>query len=115
MASEANSFKVTLLFPISDNEGQPFSEEIWSWWRDELTRLIFGFTQMGVVRAWWEGRGLAQGWWRGQSDQSRWLVIVVKTETEVNKIREFLRVARVRFSQDKMYFECHPVHFEEVS
>ena len=48
------------------------------------------------------------------SDQNREIVINVKTEREVASIREFLQEARKKFRQKKMYFEYHPVFFEEV-
>ena len=28
-------FRVTMFFPLQDNDGNVFDEEIWEWWRDE--------------------------------------------------------------------------------
>ena len=96
--------KVTLFFPLYDNSGDVFDEEIWKWWRENLTVLLKGFTDMGVVH----------GWWQGHSDRNRWIVAVVRSEQDVRRIRGFLRLARAKFSQKAMYLEYHGVHFEEV-
>lgn len=98
------SFKVTLLVPLRDNEGELFDLMTWSWWNDELTSLVSGFTDVGV----------ATGWWRGYSDQNRVIVIIVRSMSEVNAIRDLLVRARDRFRQEAMYFEYHRVVFEEV-
>src|SRR5215212_4319495 len=63
------AIKVTLLVPLADNDGEPFDLITWSWWNDELTELVSGFTDLGVVT----------GWWRGFSDQNRIIVVIVKT------------------------------------
>lgn len=104
MAKSSTSFKVTVLIPLKDNDGEPFDLITWSWWSDRLTELVSGFTDVGVVT----------GWWRGYSDQNRSLVIIVKTLREVDAIRRLLRDARVRFRQEAMYLEYHRVFFEEV-
>ena len=96
--------KVTILIPLQDNDGDPFDLATWSWWNDELTELVSGFTDLGVVT----------GWWRGYSDQNRVIVVIVKTMREVDALRELLRQARVRFRQEAMYLEYHEVVFEEV-
>ena len=100
----APSVKVTVLVPLHDNDGEPFDLATWSWWSDELTALVSGFTDVGVVT----------GWWRGYSDQNRSIVIIVKSAHEVDAIRNLLREARVRFRQEAMYLEYHDVTFEEV-
>src|SRR5215212_7103206 len=98
------AIKVTLLVPLADNDGEPFDLITWSWWNDELTELVSGFTDLGVVT----------GWWRGFSDQNRIIVVIVKTMREVDALRELVRQARTRFRQEAMYFEYHEVVFEEV-
>lgn len=104
MSTLPTSFKVTLLIPLYDNDGEPFDLATWSWWNDELTELVSGFTDLGVVT----------GWWRGYSDQNRIIVLIVKTVHEVDALRELLRKARVRFRQEAMYLDYHEVVFEEV-
>ncbi len=104
MVDSMNGWKVTMLFPLQDDEGKPFSEEIWRWWRTEIRRLVRGFTDMGVVA----------GWWEGVSDLNRSIVTIVRTEREIAALRNFLLAAREKFSQDAMYFDYHPTHFEEV-
>lgn len=99
------ALKVTMFFPLYDNEGNVYDEGVWKWWRENLTLQFRGFTDMGVVK----------GWWQGHSDQNRWIVAVVKTQNEVQHIRQFLKLARAKFDQETMYLEYHRVHFEEVS
>jgi hypothetical protein len=96
--------KVTVLLPLSDNEGQPFDEQTWSWWNDHLTSLVAGFTDLGVV----------SGWWRGFSDRNRHLTIIVESMHEIDAIRDLLRSARHRFRQEAMYLEYHVTTFEEI-
>lgn len=105
MPRPPSGLKVSLLIPLTDNEGEPFDLRTWSWWNTELTSLVSGFTDMGV----------ATGWWRGFSDRNRVIVVVVQSPHEVNAIRALLREARVRFRQEAMYLEYHRVFFEEVS
>ncbi|HUR81848.1 MAG TPA: hypothetical protein VM733_13870 [Thermoanaerobaculia bacterium] len=102
--AESPSIKVTLLIPLNDNNGEPFDLVTWSWWNDELTELVSGFTDLGVVT----------GWWRGYSDQNRIIVVIVKSMREVDALRQLVREARTRFRQEAMYFEYHEVVFEEV-
>lgn len=97
-------FKVTVLVPLYDNDGEPFDLATWSWWNDQLTTLVSGFIDLGVVA----------GWWRGYSDQNRIIVMIVTTMREVDAIRELPRGARRRFRQEAMCLEYHPVSFEEV-
>ena len=102
---ESSGLKVTLLVPLRDNDGNPFDLRTWAWWSGELMSLVSGFTDLGV----------ATGWWRGYSDENRVIVMVVKTEREVDAIRSLLREARRQFRQDAMYLEYHSVFFEEVT
>ena len=104
MAKLPTSLKVTLLIPLNDNDGEPFDLVTWSWWNDQLTALVAGFTDLGV----------ATGWWRGYSDQNRVIVVVVKSMTQIAMIRRLLADARLRFRQEAMYLEYHRVWFEEV-
>jgi len=104
MPKTPTSLRVTVLIPLTDNDGKPFDLPTWSWWSDRLTSLVSGFTDLGV----------ATGWWRGYSDQNRVIVIIVKSMREVTAIKRLLREARVRFRQEAMYLEYHRVHFEEV-
>lgn len=105
MSESAGHFKVTMFFPLRDNDGNAFEEETWEWWRDELTTLLAGFTDLGAVN----------GWWQGQSDQNQWIVAIVESAESMDGIRHFLKSARQMFRQDAMYFEWHPVHFELVT
>ena len=72
MNESGDHFRVTMFFPLSDNDGNAFEEEIWEWWRDELTKILSGFTDLGVV----------SGWWQGQSDQNQSIVAIVESEEQ---------------------------------
>lgn len=84
---------------------RPIGQETWEWWDTEFSKLAAGFSDMGVVR----------GWWQGYSDVNRWIVLVVDGENEIGRIRAFLKNARRRFRQKAMYLEFHQVTFEEVA
>ena len=43
---EPNAIKVTMLFPLLDNEGEPFSAEIWDWWLDQVVTFGEGWTPL---------------------------------------------------------------------
>ncbi len=103
--AEMTAIKVTLILPLTDNEGHPFDLNTWTWWSDALMNLVSGFTDLGV----------ATGWWRGHADRNRVLTIVVRSGEEVDSIRRLLREAKARFRQEAMYLEYHPVMFEEVT
>lgn len=102
MIEKPNALKVTMLFPILDNNGEPFDEEDWIWWQDELDRLG-DFTELGQTR----------GLWKGRNDKCRWIMAIVD-EQKIGAIREFLAEARKRFRQEVMYLDYHPVYFELV-
>ncbi len=103
MDYEPNAFKVTLIFPLRDNEGRPFPESVWQWWNSEIARVLPGFTDMGGV----------EGLWQKKVDQNLMLFSVVERE-RLDEVRSFLREARIRFGQNAMYFEFHPVFKEDV-
>ena len=104
MLGREHWYQVTLLFPLRDNDGKPFEEEVWRWWLQKITQLCQGFTDLGVV----------EGWWQKHSDQNRWIVMNVKSGQEVDAIRDFMRAARKKFRQKTMYLEYHLVYLEEI-
>lgn len=60
--------KITMLFPLFDNDGNPFAEETWNWWMDKVLEVLGGdFTEMGLTK----------GGWRGHADQCRWIMAVI--------------------------------------
>lgn len=101
-----NAFKVTLIFPMQDNERKPFPESVWRWWHAEVIRLFSGFTDMGRV----------EGYWMKQTERNKLIFCVVRSETRLGEIRSFLEEARKpeRFNQEAMYFEVHSVFQEDV-
>jgi len=60
MPATGTHLKVTVLIPLTDNEGEPFDLQIWNWWNHRLTSLVSGFTDLGV----------ANGHWRRFADQN---------------------------------------------
>lgn len=104
MDYKSNAYKVTLMFPLQDNDGNPFPMSVWDWWVDEMKRLLSGFTDAGAV----------EGHWQRQTDWNKMVFIVVKREEKLDEILDFLREACARFGQTAMYFEFHPVFQQDV-
>lgn len=104
MESEPNRIKVTMLFPLRDNDGRPFDEETWNWWMDKVLEVLGDFTEMG----------LTNGGWRGHADQCRWIMAVI-SEDRLDAVHSFLHEARERFKQKAMYLDFHPVRLELVT
>ena len=99
-----NAYRVTVFFPLLDNDERPFEEDIWDWWRDEITKLRFAFTELGVVR----------GYWEGHSEEHRWLFWIVRSAKEVSELRDFVVQAKERFRQMEMFFEVIQVFYQGV-
>ena len=99
----SESLKVNLLFPLEDNDGEPFDEDVWGWWRSEMTVRFAGYTDLGKVK----------GYWEGYSDQHR-MVVMVLPDSELPAVRRFLQEARERFRQEAMYLDHHPVVLELI-
>ena len=97
--------KVTMLFPIFDNDGNAFDEETVDWWRDALHETLGGA---------YNEPGQTLGHWEGYTELCRWIVAVVD-ERDLDKIYAFLAEARRRFRQDVMYLDYHPVTFDLIS
>jgi hypothetical protein len=103
----SNAYKVTMFFPLRNNDGEEYGLDVWAWWHERITAILAGFTDLGQVK----------GWWLGYSDENRWIVAVVKSEEEVKLLREFLGVAATKkyFDQEKMFLEYHSTCYEEIS
>src|SRR5258708_38039583 len=105
MSKLPSGLKVTLLVPMTDNDGNSFPLRTWNWWNKELGGLVTGFTDVGMVT----------GWWRGVTDQNRVFVIIVRSLQEMYSIRGLLVRASREFRQEAMYLEHHRVFFEDES
>jgi hypothetical protein len=101
MTLELNAYKVTMLFPLLSNEGEPFAPEVWDWWLDKI--MSMGYFHETTTR----------GVWRGLSEVHRCVVMVV-AEGELPILEAFLREARDKFRQECMYLDAHPVFFKLV-
>jgi|ERR1044072_8857539 hypothetical protein len=99
---EPNALKVTLLFPIFDNDDAPFPPDLWEWWLVSLVSI--GAYHEFPTRGAWEGR----------LEYHRCVTLVLQTEEQLRKVEEFLREAREKFGQDVMYFEATQVHFKLI-
>ncbi|MBI5478791.1 MAG: hypothetical protein HY906_08050 [Deltaproteobacteria bacterium] len=95
--------KITMMFPLLDNDAAPFDEGTWSWWRDEIVRVTPAYSELG----------LAQGRWEGHTDYCRWVMAVIPRD-RLREVRRFLQEARLRFRQKEMYLDFHRVQLESV-
>jgi hypothetical protein len=99
---DTNASKVTMLFPLLQEDGEPFSAGAWDWWLDNI--VLFGAYHELATR----------GTWRGKPERHRCVKIVSTDELEVERLRAFVRAARDVFGQEAMYFESVRVHFELI-
>ena len=99
---EANSLKVTMLFPIYANDGSMFPADVWSWWLDRIVSI-------GAYHEFF-----TRGAWEGQLEYHRCVTMVLQTEEQLAGVEAFLEEARDRFGQDVMYFEATQVHFKLI-
>lgn len=104
MKYKPNAFKVTLMIPMRDNDGRPFPPHVWGWWIVERTRTLKDFTDAGQVI----------GVWQRQTERNRMLIVVLRSENAVSKVRKLLRRARKVFGQKVMYLDCQRVYHENV-
>ncbi len=99
---DPNATKVTMLFPLLDNDGKHFSAEVWSWWLDNI--VTFGAYHELTTR----------GSWKGRTERHRCVKIVITDEAELQRLEAFLGEAREVFGQEVMYFEAVQVHFKLI-
>lgn len=105
MSYVPNGFKVSFVIPKKSNAGSPFDACLWAQFGHELRGLQPGFTEIA-----------GGGEWQGQHDpESVVYVISVRTEKEVDELRELLRRWRIPLEQEAMYFDCQLVYFELIS
>src|SRR3990172_5772042 len=103
--TSARQIKVTMFFPILDNDGHPFQEVTWNWWRDALQRVLQGS---------YNEPGTTLGHWEGYTDLCRWIVSVIE-RGRLDEIRSFLAEALSRFRQESMYLDYHAVTIEMIA
>ena len=99
---EPNATKVTMLFPLLQDDGEPFSAGTWEWWLDNI--VTFGAYHELASR----------GTWRGIPERHRCVKIVSTDPFEVERLETFVRDARDVFGQEAMYFEAAKVHFKLI-
>jgi hypothetical protein len=97
-----NATKVTMLFPVLQDDGEPFSAGIWDWWLDNI--VTFGAYHELATR----------GTWRGRPERHRCVRIVTADVSELGRLESFVREARDVFGQEAMYFEAVRVHFKLI-
>jgi len=82
-------------------------KHVWDWWLDEITNILKGGTDFGIV----------EGWWLREWDRNRMVFAIVEEremEATLQQVRDFLEEAAVEFKQEAMYLEYSAVHYEEV-
>jgi hypothetical protein len=99
---DTNATKVTMLFPLLQDDGEPFSAGAWEWWLDNI--VTFGAYHELASR----------GMWRGNPERHRCVKVVATDESEVERMEAFVRQARDVFGQEAMYFEAVRVHFKLI-
>lgn len=100
-----NKLKVTMVFPLKDNDGQPFKDEVMSWFLEEINRIfVDGITAL---------LSPVTGRWHETNDLNRCIWAIVDGD-KLREILEFLKTAKERFRQEKMYYEYHLTNYEEV-
>jgi len=99
---QPNALKVTMLFPIFDNNDAPFPPEVWGWW-------LVSIVSIGAYHEFF-----TRGAWEGRLEYHRCVTLVLQTKEQLRKVEEFLEEARERFGQDVMYFEATQVHFRLI-
>src|SRR4051812_1066871 len=94
---EPNATKVTMLFPLHQSNGEPFSEGTWEWWLANIAS--FGLYDERPRR----------GTWKGKPRRYRFVQIVITDEAKLERLEAFLLEAREVFAQEVL-FEAVRVH-----
>jgi hypothetical protein len=104
MAYQPNAYKVTMIFPKKYPDGYLIPASVWNAMANELRELEANFTEIPIL-----------GEWRAEKDDNSMLYFITVTTLErVEQLREFARRWRRPLRQQKMYFDYHPVNFEEL-
>jgi hypothetical protein len=96
---EPNATKITMLFPVRQSNGEPFSEGTWDWWLANISS--FGLHDQRSTRS----------TWKGKPRRYRFVQIWITDEAELGKLETFLHETREVFAQD-VYFEAVRVHLK---
>jgi len=98
---EPNATKVTMLFPLKQSNGEPYSEGTWEWWLANIAS--FGLYDDRPIRSTWKGR----------LKRYRFVQIVITDETKLERLDSFLLEVREVFAQE-VFFEAVRVHFKLI-
>jgi hypothetical protein len=98
---DPNATKVTMLFPLLQDDGEPFSAGTWEWWLANVADL--GLYDERPTR----------GSWRGSLKRYRFVQIVITDEAKLERLEAFLFEAREVFAQE-VFFEAVRVHFKLI-
>ena|SRR5258708_2354312 len=85
--------------PLATNDGEPFTIEAWTWWKEEIVKL------MDVLG------DSAEGPWIANTARFRWVEWAVRSEKDLVPLLEFVQATRERFGIDAVYYEHHEVTF----
>jgi hypothetical protein len=98
---EPNATKITMLIPVRQSNGEPFSEGTWDWWLANISS--FGLHDERPIRSSWKGR----------LKRYRFVQIMITDEPKLERLEAFLFEAREVFAQE-VFFEAVRVHFKLI-
>ena len=90
--------RVQAFVPLTDLEGERFSLQLWTWWKEEINetqRVLPG----------------ARGPWLVETDRYIWLIWIVIDEEQIETLVNFFERTRHRFDLDDLYFDYSEMTF----
>jgi hypothetical protein len=93
-----SGIKVQVCVPVVDTNGEPFDIHIWTWWQDEIRRLMDSLPG-------------SQGPWTTRTERFRWLTWVVTDSGQFDMLMDFFERTRREFGLAQLYFDHYPVTF----
>lgn len=97
-------FKITMLFPMrypSPYGSDLIPKHVWDWWLGEITTILKGGTDSGIV----------EGWWRKEWDASRMVFAIVSAselETILGKSGRSWRTQRLNSGRKPCTWNTRP-------
>src|ERR1043166_8991866 len=97
-----HGFKFQMCVPVADEDGNPFDIATWTWWRDEILRLVKVLND-------------SEGPWTTRSERYRWLDWTVRSEEQLNVLLHFARETRATFGIEAIYADHYPITFHIIT
>jgi hypothetical protein len=95
---EGRGIRVQICVPIVDSNGEPFGIQVWTWWQDEVRRLMDKLPG-------------SQGPWTTRTERFRWLTWLIVEPTQLDALKDFIERIRKEFGLAELYFDHHPITF----